>query len=258
MSTDIEFNRTLDIGSLTVFDTNNVELELNEDTIVNSTKENLKVLFSSLYKLKTTQIGNDDEDRDYDKPENAITLPTPTTQLPRALPIPKTDKVMTKWEQFSKDKGISKKTKRSRMLWSEEFGKYVPRWGKGSLKQEKDKATWVIEDKPKYAGKDPFTYEKQERQLKKLKQEQREEKNEIMLTKKRDKSSKLKNDKKGQRKNLEIAQKSTASLGRFDKKLKNEPKINTLKKTKVSKGVLLDKSQEKQRDSKIMSRIIGK
>lgn len=256
--TDIEFNRNLDLGNLSAFDTNNVELELTEEDINDMTKQNLNLLYSSLYKLKYTQVGEDEEERDYDKPENAVTLPDPSTKLPRSHPIPKTDKAMTKWEQFSKEKGIMKKKKRNRMIWSEEFQKYLPRWGKGSIKSEETKARWAIEDKPKYEGKNPFTYEKQERKLESLKQKKREQKNEEMLMKKRKKDSKLKEDKKGHRKNLEIAQKSTASQGRFDKTLKDEPKINPIKKNKVSKEVIMDKKQEKQRDSKIMSRLIGK
>lgn len=257
MASEIEFNRTIDLGSLAVFDTNNFQEAANEDDIVQRTRENLRFIYSELYKLKTTQIGNEEENRDYDKPTNAVILPAPTTILPRGKPIPKSHKTETKWEKFSKDKGIFK-SKRSRMVYSEELGKYLPRWGKGSIKTEEEKAKWVIEDKPKYEGKNPFTYEKQERKLVGLKQSQRESKNEEFLHKKRDKDSKLKDDKKSQRKNLEIAQKSTASQGRFDRKLKEEPKINKLKGQKINKAVMLSSKEEKQRDSKILSKIMGK
>ena len=254
---DTEFNKTIDLGNLCVFDSNNLGLELDEDNIVERTKGNLKLIFSELFKLKTNQIGQDEEERDYDKPINAVKLPNPSVILPRGLPIPKQDKNQTKWEKFAEEKGIQKIKKRSRMIWSEELQKYLPRWGKGSLRKEETNAKWVIEDKPKYEGKNPFTYEKQELKLKHLKQDQRQKQNEqTFLNKKRNKDGKLKEDKKAQRKNLEIVQKSTASQGRFDKKLKNEAKINPLKKQKLAKEIVLNKKQEKERDSKILNKIL--
>lgn len=254
---DTQFNKTIDLGNLTIFDTNNLGLELFEDDIQAIAKKNLKVIFSELYKLKAKQLGEEDENRDYDKPTNAVKLPAATTILPRAHPIPKEDQFLTKWEKFAKEKGIQKRKKRSRMVWSEEFQKELPRWGKGSIKKEQDKAKFVIEDKPKYEGKNPFTFDKQEKKLKDLKQQQKQKKNEeSFLNKKRDKSSKLKDDVKSQRKNLEIVQKSTASQGRFDQKLKNETKINPLKKQKLHKEIVLNKKQEKERDSKIMNKIL--
>ena len=289
-----DFNKSLDIGNLTVFDTNNLLLStLSEEDIANNTKLNLKLLFSNLYKLKTTQIGEDEEERDYDKPMNTIKLPEPVVILPRSMPIPKGDKTLTKWEKFSKEKGIMKNKKRSRMVWSEELKKYLPRWGKNSIKSEERKANYIIEDNPKYEGKNPFTYEKQERKLNQMKQKKREidnernilnksnqlsskkisdnksknnfsenanlnEKKDNLLNKKRSKDMKLKDEKKSQRKNLEIVQKSTASQGRFDRKLKNEPKLNNLKKQKLDKVYSMDTKKEKERDSKILNKILNK
>ena len=289
-----EFNKTFDLGSLTVFDTNNLSLSLlTEEDIANNTKSNLQLLFSNLYKIKTTQIGDEEEERDYDKPANAIKLPEPTIILPRSMPIPKGDKTLTKWEKFSKDKGIMKIKRRSRMIWSDELQKYLPRWGKNSIKHEERKANYIIEDKPKYEGVNPFTFEKQQQKLVSLKQKKRElnneksilngsksltknnnyskdnnnndknydklkEKKENLLNKKRDRDSKLKDEKKSQRKNMEIVQKSTASQGRFDRKLKNEPKINNLKKQKLDKVHTMDSKKERERDSKIMNKILGK
>jgi response regulator of citrate/malate metabolism len=79
-------------------------------------------------------------------------------------------------------------------------------------------------------GTDPFTLRKQEKTLNKMKQQKKELKNvenaqkNIKKSKqvkdtKHGKDLKLKNDKKGLEKTLETVQKSTASMGKFDKKI---------------------------------------
>lgn len=54
-------------------------------------------------------------------------LPEPTTQLPRAKPLPK-PRAPTKWEVFAQRKGITKH-KRSKDVWDEEAGEYKRRFG---------------------------------------------------------------------------------------------------------------------------------
>ena len=71
------------------------------------------------------------------------------------------------------------------------------------------------------------------------------------------KSPKLDEDKKGLSKTLERVQKSTASMGKFDKKIKNEKELNPLKKTKISKEILLNRKSERERDRKILDNILG-
>ena len=53
-------------------------------------------------------------------------------------------------------------------------------------------------------------------------------------------------------------QKSTASIGKFDKKVKNEKEINTIKKKKVDTDVLLNRKREKERDINILSTLLKK
>ena len=67
---------------------------------------------------------------------------------------------------------------------------------------------------------------------------------------------KLNEDKKNLNKRLEQVQKSTRSMGNFDKKLKNEKEINLLKKKRVSKEILHDKNKEKSRDKRILDNIL--
>ena len=66
----------------------------------------------------------------------------------------------------------------------------------------------------------------------------------------------LNEDKKNLGKRLEQVQKSTRSMGNFDKKLKNEKEINLLKKKRVGKDILNDKSKEKSRDQRILDNIL--
>ena len=68
----------------------------------------------------------------------------------------------------------------------------------------------------------------------------------------------LNEDKKNLGKRLEQVQKSTRSMGNFDKKLKNEKEINFLKKKRVGKDILSDKSKEKSRDKRILDNILKK
>jgi hypothetical protein len=71
------------------------------------------------------------------------------------------------------------------------------------------------------------------------------------------KSPKLDEDKKGLSKILERVQKSTASMGKFDKKIKNEKVLNPLKKNKITKEILLNRKSERDRDRKILDNVLG-
>lgn len=55
------------------------------------------------------------------------------------------------------------------MVYDEITKDWVPRYGYGSIKQIKDKANIIMEEKPKHveAGLDPFTYAKNEKKIEK-------------------------------------------------------------------------------------------
>lgn len=86
-----------------------------------------------------------------------LTLPPPATVLPRHKPLP-TPKPPTKWELFARKKGIGKysnkpgaaladKERRKRLVYDEEKGEWVPRWGyKGKNKSDDE---WLVEVKEK-------------------------------------------------------------------------------------------------------------
>ena len=83
-----------------------------------------------------------------------MTLPAPTNYLPRWKPLPK-PKTPTKWEQFARKKGIGKfggslkggaaqEDRRRNLVYDEEKGEWVKKWGyKGANK--KDEGQWLVE-----------------------------------------------------------------------------------------------------------------
>ena len=287
-------NIFFDTRRLVIIDSNNIlnsknnETELTETIMINKAKQNYIDFASSLFDILNKQQGEEKEDIDYDKAPDELTLPENIITLPRSLPIP-IQKPPTKWEKYKMEKGITQR-KRSRMVYSEEVGDWVPRWGKGSIKHIQDSMNWVMEDKEE--GVNPFEQKSNEKQLAKAKQMKRQIKNEEFakkyLAEKKGNSNQINNngnennnvpkqhiskkmrkafkaqkeiqrlneDKKNLGKRLEQVQKSTRSMGNFDKKLKNEKEINLLKKKRVSKDILIDKSKEKSRDQRILDNIL--
>ena len=67
----------------------------------------------------------------------------------------------------------------------------------------------------------------------------------------------LEQDKKNLGRRLEQIQKSTRSMGRYDKKLKNEKELNMIKKKRVDKDILQSRKKEKSRDKMIMDGILN-
>lgn len=269
--------RLVIVDSSNLIPSNSQNTELTETIMLNKTKENYISFTNHLFELLKNQQGNDKEDIDYDKSPDELTLPEPIITLPRSLPIP-VSKPLTKWEKYKKEKGIIQR-KRSRMVYSEAVNDWVPRWGKGSKKQIDDKLNWVMEEKQH--GVNPFEQKSNEKQLAKLKQQKRQAKNEeyagkvlnknnsennvnkSKLSKKQVKAlksmkelKKLGDEKKNLSKRLEQVQKSTRSMGNFDKKLKNEKELNLIKKKRVSNDILMDKSKEKSRDKRILDSIL--
>ena len=285
-------NIFFDTRRLVIVDSNNPlnsknnEKELTETIMMNKAKQNYIDFASSLFEILNKQQGEEKEDLDYDKAPDELTLPENIITLPRSLPIP-IQKPPTKWEKYKMEKGITQR-KRGRMVYSEEVGDWVPRWGKGSAKHIQDSMNWVMEEKE--PGVNPFEQKSNEKQLAKAKQMKRQIKNEEFaqkylaqkkgitnnneknegsnapkqhISKKMRKAFKaqkeierLNEDKKNLGKRLEQVQKSTRSMGNFDKKLKNEKEVNLLKKKRVRSDILTDKSKEKSRDKIILDNIL--
>nr|CAG8506579.1 3113_t:CDS:10 [Entrophospora candida] len=175
------------------------------------------------------------------------------------LPKPKPP---TKWERFAKSKGIQK-YKKSRKVYDDVKDEWVPRWGyKGANNEELN--DWLI---PVPNNSDPY-----EDQFDKRRQ---------------DKKERINKNKAQQQKNLEIAQKqapsiinsnnssnnkssrrlelqrqiaitktSTASVGKFEKQLDNEPKLKGIKRKFESN--IGDVNKEKESNLHILNKIVDK
>ena len=129
MSIKNNFNVTQDLRNLIIYDTNPFkDHEVYEDDIKEKAKENLKPFFQELYRIQKSQVGIDDENRDFDLGPEYVNLPEGDLILPRAKRIPK-PKPLSKWEKFRKEKGLTPRKKRDRMIWSELAQDWVPRWG---------------------------------------------------------------------------------------------------------------------------------
>nr|CAG4648202.1 EOG090X0CBY [Moina brachiata] len=125
-----------DVGNLTTYDINDLDLvQLRNDKdnfLINLTRDNVQLLINQIFQLPTTKVDN----------EVVIKLPEPTTRLPRAKPVPKA-KVLTKWEKYAKEKGITQR-KKSKMEFDEELKKWVPTYGYKKNVADNEK-NWVVE-----------------------------------------------------------------------------------------------------------------
>lgn len=176
-----------------------------------------------------------------------------------------TEKLMTKWERFAKDKGI-KKQKRSRKIWDEKTQSYKYRWGKDSL--AKSNEDWVYDHNPEKLGgyEDPFIQMREEKRLAKEKQKKAEIRNRRTSVIDRTKtemgganpsslvigsiSSTANASKERIKRSIRLAQRSTRSLGVFDEKRADEPKP---KKRKV---MATSSAHEKEFTKKVVNKVI--
>ncbi|KJZ80584.1 hypothetical protein HIM_00434 [Hirsutella minnesotensis 3608] len=78
-----------------------------------------------------------------------LTLPPPTTPLPREKPVPEA-KPPTKWERFVAKKGIKAKTREQRknLVFDEDSGEWKRKWGYQAM-NKKGEDDWLVEVDPK-------------------------------------------------------------------------------------------------------------
>lgn len=110
-----------------------------EAHLQSTARDGIQTLLNSLFTLPT-----------HTSPDGPVAqLPAPTTELPRAKPLPK-PKPLTKWEKFAKEKGISH-SKKDKRVWDDDKQDWVNSWGwKGKNKELEDQ--WLTEVKSN-AGK---------------------------------------------------------------------------------------------------------
>jgi len=213
----------------------------------------------------------------YEKGPNDVDLPEMRTIFPRARKLPDPNK-LTKFEAWAQTQGMHKKQKRSRMVWDEISKDWVPRWGFGSKKKIEKRADFIRPVKPgENPNQDPWEKEALEKGLTQNKQKMAEMKNKLhkknikpgMLKKigKRDEDAKLRvNKKEAKRKQLSekkdklkkslmIAQNSTASMGKFDKKAHKMEQQKKVKKKIKKEGLGANTKQERGRMTEILNNV---
>ncbi|XP_014259245.1 ribosome biogenesis regulatory protein homolog [Cimex lectularius] len=215
-------------------------------------RDNVQLLFNAVWELPAELY------------EDVVVakLPKPVIVLPREKPVP-IPKPPTKWEQYAKEKGI-KMTKKSRLTWDEVLKKWVPRYGYKKAAAEKEK-NWVIEVPESV---DPYTdmFEK-----KAAKKQEKISKNEFQRLRNIAKAKNIKvpsmglppsNKLNSQQLNsaANIANVSTASLGKFQPKLSKEKQLNnsSILQQKKRKQPFLSPSEEHARNISLVDSVLRK
>lgn len=179
---------TYDLGNLAVFDSNVLDRNdfdssnaKREDNLKSLTRDNLQLLINQVLSLPmktTTESSGGTSNQSASM--TLIQLPVPTSELPREKPLPK-PKAPTKWEQFAAKKGIKSKERAGKMIYDEEKGEWMPKWGyKGANKKLDDQ--WLVEVDDKVKGTedelvDPRTLNRAERKNLVKKNQRQQKKN---------------------------------------------------------------------------------
>ncbi|KAL8944512.1 MAG: hypothetical protein Q9216_000422 [Gyalolechia sp. 2 TL-2023] len=125
---------TFDLGNLLVNDANPLPPNPSQAQLQATARDCAQALINQL--LTTCPITSSSDGV-------LMTLPPPTTPLPREKPLP-TEKRPTKWEKFAAKKGIKDKKKEGKLVFDEETQEWVPKWGFKGKSKEGDQ-DWIVE-----------------------------------------------------------------------------------------------------------------
>jgi len=254
----------IDLGNMLAVDPNQMEVlgSDKEDALLHLARDNTQLLLNAIWQLETERV------------EDVVVakFPPPTTKLPREKPMPK-PKVMTKWEKYAKEKGITKKKKKSSLVWDDVVQKWIPQFGYKKVQAEQDK-NWMMPLKGNAPDtENPYEKEAEAKREKIAKNELQRLKNLARAKKvtlpsvgvvpvgstKKD-NVKAVTQSEDLKKAAEIAKTSTASLGKFQENLSK--KLEKTAKTKGNKRKFEsntgDASLEKTRTLGILESITNK
>ncbi|EAU84446.2 hypothetical protein CC1G_01442 [Coprinopsis cinerea okayama7 len=208
----------VDAGHLMVTDLNVIDEESYnenlEEHLQSLARDGVQALIGTLFSLPTTS-----------SEEGPLAqLPPQEYQLPRAKPLPK-PKPMTKWERFAAAKGIQHK-KRDRKVWDEEKQEWVNRWGRDGKNKEAEEQWATPVPHNADADYNPQLEARKERKARVAKNEKQRLQNIARASG----SSAQASRKEELDRTLATTRTSTASMGRFDKKLEGEKKIRGIKR----------------------------
>ncbi|KAL2927438.1 Ribosome biogenesis regulatory protein-like protein [Bienertia sinuspersici] len=261
----------IDLGNLLAYNPNHhfASIPSSREELVKECLEKgtelVQALADSLFNLPATE--------DVDGP--IVTLPPPTTRLPRQQHLPR-PKPKTKWELFAEKKGI-KNRKKDKIAYDEKTGTWKRTYGYDRANDEDDVP--IIDAKPTdEPGVDPFA----KRKTDKKQRVEKQEKNRMKNLKDASKSGALPSHvqlaatslpisgsyaapKKLSKTELEevagAAATSTASIGKFDKKLPGEKPLKNKGKHRKFLPVAQGKGmglQEREQTEKILNKLISK
>ncbi|TDZ58352.1 Regulator of ribosome biosynthesis [Colletotrichum trifolii] len=127
-----------DLGLLLANDPNPLELDKSaiEDSLAATARDGAQALINQLLTacpLQSTSEGV------------LLTLPPPSTDLPREKPVPKA-KEPTKWERFAAKRGIKPKTREQRknLAFDEDSQEWRRKWGYKGM-NKKGENDWLVE-----------------------------------------------------------------------------------------------------------------
>jgi len=256
----------LDLGNMLAVDNNQLDnhklanRDDRESYLCELARDNTQILINAIWGLPTERV------------EEVVVakFPPPSSKLPREKPAPK-PKVPTKWEKYAAEKGIVKKKKKDRVVWDDVVNKWVPQFGY-KKKQAEDEKNWCI---PIKEGPNPNLnpHEKMEEDKK-----ERKAKNELQRLRNIARAKNVKVPTVGVvthsgpgnvkpagfsdelKKAAEIANVSTASLGKFQPKLtkKLEKSAKTQGKKRKFESNTGDSTGEKERNLSILETITNK
>ncbi|KAJ4145244.1 hypothetical protein LMH87_004099 [Akanthomyces muscarius] len=132
---------TFDLGYLMAEDPNSITLDRAalEQSLADVARDGAQSLINQL--LSTCALSSTKEGV-------LLSLPAPSTRLPREKPVPAA-KPPTKWERFAAKKGITPKTREQRrnLVYDEATGEWTRKWGYKAA-NKKGENEWLVEVDP--------------------------------------------------------------------------------------------------------------
>eukprot|EP00041_Stephanoeca_diplocostata_P028782 m.832176 g.832176 ORF g.832176 m.832176 type:complete len:339 (-) comp23434_c1_seq1:248-1264(-) len=216
-----------------------------EGYILDRTRENTQLLLNAIWDLPIERLDN----------VYCAKLPEPHFRLPREKRIPE-PKAPTRWEEYAASKGIQNK-KRSRMVFDEETQEYRPRFGYKSVNN--DEPAYIVLPDQADPYEDQFEKRAESKKARIQKNEKQRLRNLADARKSAEHSHAFK-DRSAVKDKLTtafaITKSSTASAGKFDRKLADEPKMKKVAgKGQKRSAVAGDMSAEKSAQLALLNKL---
>jgi len=224
-----------------------------EKSALDYARDSVQLLVNQMFGLSKNRI----------EEGTAVQLPSDDVfRLPRQKPVPKA-KPQTRFQKFMEERNMRKR-KRSRLVFDEASGDWVPRWGYRSIKkvkEEGERGIYEVKD-----GEDPnanpFDRMKAEKKLATARQKMREVRNKVEAAGGKFRASipdlakdGQKRGKDGLREALKRAQTASGSRGKFDRVAPNEATNLQTKRQKPHEA--LSGEKEKDRYMKFAGKVLS-